>query len=183
MCHMENNNIFDYMIYIDVPEKVRLQRVLKRDTYIGDEQQIIDKYENRYFPAERRYIEEYQPGNNGDMLLSEKGENMKLRNYRREDSATICSWIQDEKSLYQWSADRIGKFPLMGDDLNKDYEPVISSDRFIPLSAVDEMDNVVGHLFIRYPNETDNETVRFGYVIINPAIRGGGKGKEMLPLV
>lgn len=178
----EFNNIFDYMIYIDVPEKVRLQRVLKRDTYIGDEQQIIDKYENRYFPAERRYMEEYQPGNNGDMLLSEKGENMKLRNYRREDSATICSWIQDEKSLYQWSADRIGKFPLMGDDLNKDYEPVISSDRFIPLSAVDEMDNVVGHLFIRYPNETDNETVRFGYVIINPAIRGGGKGKEMLHL-
>lgn len=107
---------------------------------------------------------------------------MKLRKYRKEDSATICSWIQDEKSLYQWSADRIGKFPLMDDDLNKDYEPVISSDSFIPLSAVDEMDNVVGHLFIRYPDETDNSTVRFGYVIVNPEIRGCGKGKEMLRL-
>ena len=178
----EFNNIFDYMIYIDVPEKVRLQRVLKRDTYIGDKQQITDKYENRYFPAERRYIEEYQPRNNADLLLCKMGDTMKLRNYRREDSAIICSWIQDEKSLYQWSADRIEKFPLMDDDLDKDYEPVISSDRFIPLSAVDEMDNVVGHLFIRYPNETDNSTVRFGYVIINPEIRGGGKGKEMLYL-
>lgn len=107
---------------------------------------------------------------------------MKLRKYRKEDSATICSWIQDETSLYQWSADRIGKFPIMDDDLNKDYEPVISSDSFIPLSAVDEMDNVVGHLFIRYPDETDNSTVRFGYVIVNPEIRGCGKGKEMLRL-
>lgn len=107
---------------------------------------------------------------------------MILRKYIKEDSAIICSWIKNEKSLYQWSADRIGKFPLSDDDLNKDYEPVITSDRFIPLTAVDEMDNVIGHLFIRYPNEIDNSIVRFGYVIVNPAMRGCGKGKEMLKL-
>lgn len=107
---------------------------------------------------------------------------MILRQYRKEDSAIICSWIKDEKSLYQWSADRIGKFPLSDEDLNKDYEPVITSDRFIPLTAVDEMDNPIGHLFIRYPNETDNSIVRFGYVIVNPAMRGNGKGEEMLKL-
>lgn len=67
----EFNNIFDYTIYIDVPEEVRLQRVLKRDTYIGDEQQIIDKYKNRYFPAEHRYIEEYQPKKNADFVIGE----------------------------------------------------------------------------------------------------------------
>lgn len=65
----EYNNIFDYMIYIDIPEEVRLKRVLKRDTYIGDEQQIIDKYENRYFPAEHRYIEEYQPQMKEDYVI------------------------------------------------------------------------------------------------------------------
>lgn len=107
---------------------------------------------------------------------------MKLRKYIKEDSAIICSWIKDEKSLYQWSADKIGKFPLMDDDLNKNYEPVISNDKFIPLSAVDENDNVMGHLLVRYPDETDNSTVRFGYVIVNPAFRGCGKGKEMLQL-
>lgn len=107
---------------------------------------------------------------------------MTLRKYIKEDSAIICSWIKDEMSLYQWSADRIGKFPLSEDDLNKDYEPVITSDRFIPLTAVDEMNNVIGHLFIRYPNEIDNSIVRFGYVIVNPAMRGCGKGKEMLKL-
>ena len=46
---------------------------------------------------------------------------MKLRKYEKDDSAIICSWIKDEMSLYQWSADRIGKFIILDDDLNKDY--------------------------------------------------------------
>ncbi|MCH5349064.1 MAG: uridine kinase [Oscillospiraceae bacterium] len=62
---------FDYMIYIDVPEDVRMTRVLKRDTYIGNEQQIIDKYENRYFPAERKYFNEYHPERSADFVIGE----------------------------------------------------------------------------------------------------------------
>lgn len=65
----EFKHIFDYMVYIDIPEKVRLDRVLKRDTYIGDEKQIVDKYKNRYFPAEHKYVEEYQPQNNADLVI------------------------------------------------------------------------------------------------------------------
>lgn len=107
---------------------------------------------------------------------------MKLRKYQKEDSAIICSWIKDEKSLYQWSADRIGKFPLADDDLDKNYEPTISNNKFIPLTAIDEDGVVVGHLFIRYPNQEDNSVVRFGYVIVNPSIRGKGNGKRMLQL-
>ena len=60
---------FDYMVYIDIPEQVRLERVLKRDTYIGNEQQIIDKYEIRYFPAERRYFSEYSPDKSADYVI------------------------------------------------------------------------------------------------------------------
>lgn len=61
---------FDHMVYIDIPEDVRLDRVLKRDTYIGNEQQIIDKYNNRYFPAERRYFSEYAPDKSADYVIS-----------------------------------------------------------------------------------------------------------------
>lgn len=107
---------------------------------------------------------------------------MKLRKYKKEDSAIICSWITDEYSLYQWSADRIEKFPLNDDDLNDYYKPLVTSDRFIPLTAVDEMDNVIGHLFIRYPDASDNNLVRFGFVIVNPTMRKCGNGKEMLKL-
>ncbi|MCH5324667.1 MAG: uridine kinase [Eubacterium sp.] len=63
------NGIFDYMVYIDIPENIRMTRVLKRDTYIGNEQQIIDKYENRYFPAERKYYNEYHPERLADFVI------------------------------------------------------------------------------------------------------------------
>ncbi len=66
----EYDQIFDYMIYIDVPEVVRLQRVLRRDIYIGDDKEITEKYENRYFPAERKYVEEYSPMEKADYIIS-----------------------------------------------------------------------------------------------------------------
>lgn len=107
---------------------------------------------------------------------------MKLRNYKKEDSAIICSWIKDEKELYQWSADQIGKFPLLENGLDDNYAPVITDDKFRALSAIDDTGKLIGHLFIRYPNDMDDSIVRFGYVIVNPEYRGLGKGKEMLQL-
>lgn len=68
----ELEGIFDYMIYMDIPEDVRLQRVLLRDTYIGSENDIRAKYENRYFPAERRYFSRYRPDMNADICIGEK---------------------------------------------------------------------------------------------------------------
>lgn len=105
---------------------------------------------------------------------------MKLRKYQKEDADIICGWIRDEKSLYQWSSDRLGKFPLSGDDLNKHYQSVLPGGRFIPMTAVDESGRVTGHFFIRYPDEKDDRTVRFGFIIVDPAIRGRGNGREML---
>lgn len=40
----------------------------------------------------------------------------------------------------------------------------------------------MGHLRIRYPDDADDYTVRFGFVIVDPAIRGIGNGKRMLQL-
>lgn len=61
--------VFDYMIYIDIPEEVRLTRVLRRDGYIGDDNQIKLKYDNRYFPAERHYVRECAPVQNADFVI------------------------------------------------------------------------------------------------------------------
>ena len=49
-------------------------------------------------------------------------------------------------------------------------------------SAVDEKENLLGHFIIRYPREDVDSTVRFGFVILNPDLRGMGYGKEMLRL-
>lgn len=85
---------------------------------------------------------------------------MKLKEYQQEDSAIICSWIKDEKSLYQWSANRIGKFPLSGNELNEEYAPMLKSGRFVPLNAFDDKGKLVGYLYIRYPDEADNRQAK-----------------------
>ena len=65
----ELNGLFDYMVYIDVPEEERLCRVLLRDGYIGDEAAIREKYEKRYFPAERFYADKYRPAEKADLVI------------------------------------------------------------------------------------------------------------------
>ncbi|TCT17169.1 uridine kinase [Natranaerovirga pectinivora] len=52
---------FDYISFMDVPKEDRVERVLRRDTYIGNEAEIYNKYESRYFPAEDYYFKRYTP--------------------------------------------------------------------------------------------------------------------------
>ena len=106
---------------------------------------------------------------------------MTLRPYEAADSKEICSWVKDEKQLFQWSADRIGKWPLEGNELNENYKDR-NPDFFIPLTALDEKEQPAGHLFILYPDETNKTLVRFGFVIVSLELRGKGNGRKMLEL-
>ena len=107
---------------------------------------------------------------------------MKLRAYRKEDATVICKWIRTEEELYRWSADRFNKFPLFENDIEENYQPQLEGGRFFPITAIDENGIVIGHFIIRYPKEEDDSSVRFGFVVIDPDIRGKGCGKEMLRL-
>ena len=107
---------------------------------------------------------------------------MILRPYQKEDSAIICKWLRTEEELYRWSADRFNKFPLLENDIDENYALQIQGGRFFPLTAIDENNQVLGHFIIRYPRENDDALVRFGFVIVDPALRGKGYGKEMLCL-
>lgn len=107
---------------------------------------------------------------------------MKLRAYIPSDSAVICKWLRTEAELYKWSADRFNKFPLEDNDIDENYTPQLAAGRFFPLTAVDDSGAVVGHFIIRYPKENDDSRVRFGFVIVDPTLRGRGLGKEMLRL-
>ena len=66
----EIKSYLDFVIYLDVPKEVRLNRVLERDKYIGGVEDIKNKYERRYFPAEEKYTLEYSPIENADFVLS-----------------------------------------------------------------------------------------------------------------
>lgn len=107
---------------------------------------------------------------------------MILRAYTREDSPVIAGWVRTEEELYRWSSDRYGFFPLLPYSIDENYIPQLQTGRFIPLTSVDEEGRPVGHLIIRYPNENDDSSVRFGFVIVDPEIRGKGYGRELLRL-
>ena len=109
-------------------------------------------------------------------------QQMKLRNFKKEDAPIIAGWIRSEEELYKWSADSFGKYPLTGDDIIENYTPRIENGRFYPLTAIAANGNVIGHLIIRYPREEDESSVRFCFVILNPAARGNGLGKELIRL-
>ena len=108
--------------------------------------------------------------------------NMILRKYIKEDSPIIATWLRTEEELYKWSADRFNKYPLEENDIEENYAPQIESGRFFPLTAEDEEGNVIGHFIIRYPRDDDESSVRFGFVIVDPKLRGKGYGREMLLL-
>jgi len=107
---------------------------------------------------------------------------MILREYQAEDAALICGWLRSEAELYKWSADRFNKFPLTASDMNESYAPQTAAGMLFPLTAEDDAGQTVGHFIIRYPREDDRSSVRFGFVIVDPACRGKGYGREMLRL-
>ena len=57
----------------------------------------------------------------------------------------------------------------------------MEEDNFYPWIAIDEDDNVVGHFIMRYTNGNTRQ-LRFGWVIVDDAMRGKGYGKQMLTL-
>ncbi len=121
--------------------------------------------------------------NTFDLKMLKKGWFlMTLRDYKKEDGRIIAGWLQSEEELYKWSADRFNKYPLSGDDINESYALQIETGRFWPITAVDDHGDAIGHFIIRYPRDDDDSSVRFGFVIVNPALRGKGYGKEMLRL-
>ena len=107
---------------------------------------------------------------------------MRLRAYKPEDAKVITSWVRSEEELYKWSADRFNVYPLPPEVIDKSYQDQLKTGRFIPLTAVDDEDKVVGHFIIRYPDPNNDSSVRFGFVIVDPDIRGKGCGREMLRL-
>ena len=65
----EWRNYFDYVVYLDCPQEVRYERVLHRDTYIGDLAERLDKYTRRYWPGEAHYLETVNPKGKADHIV------------------------------------------------------------------------------------------------------------------
>ena len=98
---------------------------------------------------------------------------LRIRPYKATDADTILSWCRNEKAFYQWTAGILGNYPITP----KAFKFVES---LMPFTAFDET-GIVGVFTLRNPGNSLDE-LRFGFVIVNPDIRGKGYGKAMLQL-
>lgn len=110
---------------------------------------------------------------------------MRLRPYKSCDAQIIEKWIKDRSVFQNWGGERFGDFPIDASIIDKKYSEnngdCAEEDNFYPWIAIDEDNNVVGHFIMRYTNG-DNRQLRFGWVIVDDAVRGRGYGKQMLRL-
>jgi len=79
----ELRDYFDHVIFIDIDKEIRLQRVLERDSYIGSQQEILNKYNDRYFPAEEEYIRENNPVILADFVINGTSQTKRFHDYLR----------------------------------------------------------------------------------------------------
>ena len=102
-----------------------------------------------------------------------------FRPYKACDAEVIVRWLLDEKSFYQWSAGLLGEYPITAETLNAYYDRQKDNPNYMVFVACNEEDKPVGQLFIKYLDEK-KEKVRFGFIVVDPTIRGKGYGKKLL---
>ena len=113
-------------------------------------------------------------------LPEKKNQMLRLRPYKACDAETVVSWVGDEVSFRKWCADRFETYPVTAADLNRHYEALADSDSFYEFTAFDDT-GVTGHMIMRFV-DAGKTVLRFGFVIVDPRIRGKGYGKGMLQL-
>ena len=103
---------------------------------------------------------------------------MNFRPYKKEDAVEILKWINSERDLRLWSADRYGEYPIYENDMNLNYQESSKICDFYPFTLEDD-GKVIGHLIMRVPGE-DSSVIRFGFIIVDNNIRGKGYGKTLI---
>jgi len=67
---------FETVIYLELDKETRLQRISDRDIYMGNKEEVALNYEQRYFPAEEKYIEQCNPLALADVIEDEVKEGL-----------------------------------------------------------------------------------------------------------
>lgn len=105
---------------------------------------------------------------------------LRLRTFVNTDTSVIASWCKDEEIFYKWSAGLFGSYPLSQETFINFFKEWCQKECYFPFVAFDD-NGPQGFFIMRVPGE-DNRKVRFGFIILNPEIRGKGYGKKMLAL-
>src|SRR5262245_49998743 len=67
----ELDGLWDFTIWLEVPFEVSVQRAVERDARSGIDPRIIrEKYETRYVPGQRLYMEQCRPHERADIIFN-----------------------------------------------------------------------------------------------------------------
>ena len=67
-------NCWDLKIFVDITFDTSLKRALKRDLeLLGKEEVIVEKYQRRYFPGQRLYLDTCKPMELADLIVENNG--------------------------------------------------------------------------------------------------------------
>lgn len=109
-----------------------------------------------------------------------KFNDLRLRLFVDSDAETVSRWCDDRKKFFWWSAGLFGSYPLVEQNFIQFIREWSQKESYFPFIAFNEQ-GPQGFFIIRVPGE-NNTHVRFGFIILNPEIRGKGYGRQMLAL-
>lgn len=95
-----------------------------------------------------------------------------LRKLNQQDIPVILSWTKDAESFYKWSADRFGTFHPVS---KEEFLRTVGNHAYV----FERDGSPAGFFALRVP-EGRSDTLRIGYVILDPGLRGKGLGKTMI---
>lgn len=106
---------------------------------------------------------------------------LRLRPYKPADAEFVLKWWEGigEDDFMKWGAGKFS-YPLTMEQLEYYYETWgIKETTGWPMTALDEEGRVVGQLLMRIA-DFEAGTLRFGFIVVDPELRGKGYGKQML---
>lgn len=110
------------------------------------------------------------------------GEDLiRLRPYKPSDAWHLLDWWEgaSEEDFLKWSAGKF-EYPLTIEQLDTYFsEWCLRNDDGWLMTALDEAGTPVGHFILRLA-DYEAGTLRMGFIVVTPHVRGKGYGKQMV---
>ena len=106
---------------------------------------------------------------------------IRLRPYKPSDAWNVLRWWEgiDEETFIKWSCGKF-EYPLTIEQLDVYFGSwCLQEEKGWLMTALDEMGAPVGHFIMRLADYEEN-SVRLGFIVVDPTARGKGYGKKMI---
>ena len=97
---------------------------------------------------------------------------LRLRPYKPADAGYLMKWLEDERTVEFWKADRFC-WPLTAEQLADYCEDFAADPAAAAFTALDGAGNPAGHFSFRQIDWAGNRA-HMGFIIVDPGCRGKG---------